>query len=555
MTETFDYDVFLSHSSKDKPAVRELAERLKGDGLRVWLDEWVVQAGDHWPSKIEQGLESSRTLILVMSQNAFESDWVTLERHTVLFRDPTNAERRFIPLRLDDAPIKDSLRQFAYIDWRERDDQQYAKLVTACLPPTGMGLPGQLARGLVIPLATLLGKSACGDVAGKAASDLHKIAERITGDYYEQQEVLRHFQRIGEKIVQKLEPRFQESVDAGDVDVDKVVSALAAVLQRDGSAEALRKYKMQPEELAAEWREPHPHRWDDFNSQERQLYNAALDDAARYLVEVAAELPGFQSQFAARLVQELGSVIDDLDPILGRVDDVEQWVKSKGLDDEIGRFEADYRRAVLRRFDYMELLGADIPPEARRHPLSVAYVSLSLLAADETGRPETDEENDAGISRSFENLLDELSRTGRRLLVRGEAGSGKSTLFRWSALQAASPGGEERESEASRSWRHCIPFLIRLRDYPQGKLPSVYGLPGEVAKNVGSPPPAWVKGLLEDGRALLLFDGVDEVPNGGKTRDRANHRCLPPQFLPGQHKAVRGAARLAGWAGLWRGPH
>ena len=96
MHMTFAYDVFLSHSSKDKPAVRELAGRLKQDGLRVWFDEWVIQAGDLISLKIEQGLEQSRTLILVLSYNAFASEWVTLERHTALFRDPTNAERRFI---------------------------------------------------------------------------------------------------------------------------------------------------------------------------------------------------------------------------------------------------------------------------------------------------------------------------------------------------------------------------------------------------------------------------------------------------------------------------
>jgi hypothetical protein len=49
--------------------------------------------------KIEQGLERSRTLVLVMSKNALASEWVTLERHKALFRDPTNVERRFIPLR------------------------------------------------------------------------------------------------------------------------------------------------------------------------------------------------------------------------------------------------------------------------------------------------------------------------------------------------------------------------------------------------------------------------------------------------------------------------
>ena len=34
----FSYDVFLSHTSKDKPRVRRLAERLKKAGLRVWFD-------------------------------------------------------------------------------------------------------------------------------------------------------------------------------------------------------------------------------------------------------------------------------------------------------------------------------------------------------------------------------------------------------------------------------------------------------------------------------------------------------------------------------------
>lgn len=46
MPETFDYDVFLSHSSKDKDIVRPLAERLRADGLRVWFDEWEMQKAE-----------------------------------------------------------------------------------------------------------------------------------------------------------------------------------------------------------------------------------------------------------------------------------------------------------------------------------------------------------------------------------------------------------------------------------------------------------------------------------------------------------------------------
>ena len=135
MTETFAYDVFLSHAALDKAVVHRLAERLRDDGLRVWLDDWEIRPGDLIGLKIEEGLENSRTLVLAMSANAFTSEWVTLERHTALFRDPTSAQRRFIPLRLDDAEIKDTLRQYAYVDWRQPSDEQYARLLAACRPP------------------------------------------------------------------------------------------------------------------------------------------------------------------------------------------------------------------------------------------------------------------------------------------------------------------------------------------------------------------------------------------------------------------------------------
>ena len=87
----FRYDVFLSHNTGDKPRVRRLAERLKEAGLRVWFDEWVIRPGDDIYLAIERGLEAARVQVLCLSPAALESDWVALERSTVLFRDPANA--------------------------------------------------------------------------------------------------------------------------------------------------------------------------------------------------------------------------------------------------------------------------------------------------------------------------------------------------------------------------------------------------------------------------------------------------------------------------------
>ncbi|MBC8166260.1 MAG: toll/interleukin-1 receptor domain-containing protein [Bryobacteraceae bacterium] len=105
MSNQFSYDVFLSHSSKDKTVVREVAERLRADGLRVWLDDWEIRAGDSIPHKIEKGLEHSRVLVLCMSAHAFGSDWAKLEAGTFRFRDPLNQEGRFIPLP-DGSPLR-----------------------------------------------------------------------------------------------------------------------------------------------------------------------------------------------------------------------------------------------------------------------------------------------------------------------------------------------------------------------------------------------------------------------------------------------------------------
>lgn len=130
MGKMFDYDVFLSYSSKDKKIVHALAERLKKDGLRVWLDKWEIKPGDLIGLKIQHGLEQSRTLVMCMSSAYFGSEWAKLEHHTLIFRDPTNAERRFIPLLMEDCEQPDFIAQFAYIDWRKQSDEEYGKIIS-----------------------------------------------------------------------------------------------------------------------------------------------------------------------------------------------------------------------------------------------------------------------------------------------------------------------------------------------------------------------------------------------------------------------------------------
>lgn len=132
MAKIFEYDIFLSHSAKDRAIVCKLADRLKADGLRVWLDQWIISAGDPISLKIQHGIEKSRTLVMCMSPNFFESEWARIEHHSLFFRDPSNEQRRFIPLLITDCELPDIIAQFAYIDWRTEDDEKYRELLEAC---------------------------------------------------------------------------------------------------------------------------------------------------------------------------------------------------------------------------------------------------------------------------------------------------------------------------------------------------------------------------------------------------------------------------------------
>ena len=131
MTTDFNFDVFLSHSSKDKPLVLAMAEKLRQAGLRVWFDDWEIKFGDSIPRKINEGLAQSRRVALCMSAHAFDAEWVGMEIQTILFNDPQNKKGRFIPIRLDDTPPKAEFAPFKHIDWRTQSATAFQQLLTA----------------------------------------------------------------------------------------------------------------------------------------------------------------------------------------------------------------------------------------------------------------------------------------------------------------------------------------------------------------------------------------------------------------------------------------
>ncbi|MGC7102764.1 NACHT domain-containing protein [Amycolatopsis lurida] len=227
------------------------------------------------------------------------------------------------------------------------------------------------------------------------------------------------------------------------------------------------------------------------------FFDLVLREVIAYLTEVISTLPSFQGRALSELLERDNEIIDHLREILDRMP--ERGALSPT--DNTAEFELEYLREVSRKLDQVELFGVTTSRPTRRYPLSVAYVGLMTS----TGAPDSDDEDDETVEAALAG--------SPRTLIRGEAGSGKTTLLRWLAVKCAQGSLESSLS----SWNGLVPFFVQLRGYADRRLPT----PGELLSTVAwqlkdHMPPRWAWDVLSSGRALVLVDGVDEVPE----RDR-----------------------------------
>lgn len=78
------HKIFISYSHKDEQRVKYIAEAYRAQGVDYFFDRHYLKAGDIYPLKIQQYINSADLFILCWSKNAAESDYVTLERHQAL---------------------------------------------------------------------------------------------------------------------------------------------------------------------------------------------------------------------------------------------------------------------------------------------------------------------------------------------------------------------------------------------------------------------------------------------------------------------------------------
>ena len=109
--------IFLSHSSVDKPFVRKLAADLRRAGFFVWVDEAEIKVGDSLIEKIEEGIDGTDFLGVVLSSNSLKSEWVTREVRIALSQEIAGCRVKVLPLLLEKVSIPSFLLDKKYADF------------------------------------------------------------------------------------------------------------------------------------------------------------------------------------------------------------------------------------------------------------------------------------------------------------------------------------------------------------------------------------------------------------------------------------------------------
>ncbi|MCX4540372.1 NACHT domain-containing protein [Streptomyces sp. NBC_01565] len=248
------------------------------------------------------------------------------------------------------------------------------------------------------------------------------------------------------------------------------------------------------------------------------FYQRLLDVAADQILHFFTQRSTFVARALVEQSRGMGELTAKTDELIRRVP------LPEGAD---AAFEATYLPYVAKKHGKLTIYGIDLGNSPTRWPLDVAYLSLEAAPGGDAravdGLPDPDPT--APYRGALRHLpgpqpADRALAHSPRVLLRGEAGSGKTTLVQWLAVTAA---GGTRTGQQPAYLRDRVPFVLPLRTLTRNgeRLPAPKDfLAATDCSPAGTQPAGWEHRVLAAGRGLILVDGIDEIPDAERARAR-----------------------------------
>ena len=107
------FDIFISHSSKDKVIADAICAGLESRGIRCWIAPRDIPPGSDWPSEIVNAISACKAFVLVFSKNSNDSSQAKRELDCAV-----KHEKAIVPFRIEKIEPDGSMEYYlGHLHW------------------------------------------------------------------------------------------------------------------------------------------------------------------------------------------------------------------------------------------------------------------------------------------------------------------------------------------------------------------------------------------------------------------------------------------------------
>lgn len=330
------------------------------------------------------------------------------------------------------------------------------------------------------------------DVPEIAYNDIFDLIKTNSLDLLEKRKLARDFETIGDKISENLNEILINS-NLQQNQINAITNEVLSVVRKINiTHQMLLKFSNDPKKLYEKLISASVELDKGFDFEESELFKKCIKSISQYIIDIAPLFPNYTRENFHDIIDRFNIVIEKIDKLLIDTRLIENSISHN---QKTQVFENEYRRALIRKYNKVDLFDANVNREIRRYDLELAYIDLETSSYDD----------DCARIKTSDIL--ELIQEHDKICIIGEAGTGKTTLLQWLTLQITS----NNESKIT-------PFFVELRKintWPNINLNQFVSL--VIQDTINSVPDLWLKETLEKGNALILIDGLDEIEK--KERD------------------------------------